>query len=412
MRNSKATKPSADSAGQLRRLSVLIAASCVDMIGFAMILPLLPFYAIQLRASEAVIGMILSSFSVAQLISAPFWGRVSDRYGRRPALLIGLGASAVAYAVFGLANAVWLLFASRIIQGAGGGTTGVAQAYVADTVEPEDRARALGWLSAATSAGVMVGPVIGSFAAYWGRQAPGLLAALLCLINVVFAWKWLPESRKLQSVGLAERRSRPVWRAAWSILRRPQGTIPRLVWIYSVGMLAFSALTAVMSLYLGAEFGFTERNIGYVFLYVGLLSLVMRSVFLGPIVDRIGETWAMRLGTIALILGLLAYPVSRNLWVLAAIVPLVPIGTALLFPAATALMSRGADKAELGVTMGIAQTYAGIARMVAPVIATFAYQQFGHAAPFYVAGGIVALVGILAFRIDVSAATPGEGSTA
>jgi len=412
MRNSKPAKLSADSPGQLRRLSVLIAASCVDMIGFAMILPLLPFYAIQLRASEAVIGMILSSFSVAQLVSAPFWGRVSDRHGRRPALLIGLGASAVAYAVFGLANAVWLLFASRMIQGAGGGTTGVAQAYVADTVKPEDRARALGWLSAATSAGVMVGPVIGSFAAYWGRQAPGLLAALLCVINVAFAWKWLPESRSLQSTGLVERRSRPIWRAAWSILRRPRGTIPRLVWIYSVGMLAFSALTAVMSLYLGAEFGFTEKNIGYVFLYVGLLSLVMRSVFLGPIVDRVGETWAMRFGTIILVLGLLAYPVARNLWVLAAIVPLVPIGTALLFPSATALMSRGADKAELGVTMGISQTYAGIARMVAPVIATFVYQQFGHGAPFYVAGGIVALVGILAFRIDAAPATPGEGSTA
>src|SRR5436309_518032 len=131
----------AESSGQLGRLSPLIAACCVDMIGFAMVLPLLPFYALELKATPVVIGMIISSFSVAQLLSSPVWGRVSDRYGRRPALLIGLSASAIAYLVFAFAGSVWLLFLSRFIQGAGGGTTGVAHAYVADTVPPADRAR-------------------------------------------------------------------------------------------------------------------------------------------------------------------------------------------------------------------------------------------------------------------------------
>ncbi len=386
-----------DSRHQLRRLSILIAASCVDMIGFAMILPLLPFYALEMKATPLVIGLIISSFSVAQLLSAPLWGRVSDRYGRRPALLIGLGASSIAYAVFGLANSISLLFASRLIQGAGGGTTGVAQAYVADSVRPEDRARALGWLSAATSAGIMVGPVIGSFAAHGGRAAPGMVAAVLCLINVLFAWKWLPESKQLAADQPPSSRSRSVWGAAWSILRRPNDAVPRLVWIYAVGMLAFSALTSILALYLGAEFGFTEKTIGYVFLYVGLLSLAMRSLFLGPIVSWVGEAWAMRFGTIALILGFLAYPAANSLWMLAAIMPFVPVGTALLFPATTALMSGASDKAELGVTMGIAQTYAGLARMAAPVFATFAYQQYGHSMPFYLAAATVSLVGILAF---------------
>jgi MFS family permease len=389
----------ASPTGQLRRLSILIAASCVDMIGFAMILPLLPFYALDLKASPTVIGMIISSFSVAQLLSAPAWGRVSDRHGRRPALLIGLAASAAAYLVFGLANAVWLLFASRIIQGAGGGTTGVAQAYVADTVPPENRARALGWLSAATSAGVMVGPVVGSFAAHWGQAAPGLVAAVLCLINVAFAWKWLPESKALDPVSPTKARKRPVWSAAAGILRRPHGMVPRLIWIYAVGMLAFSGLTSILSLYLGAQFGFTEKSIGYVFLYIGLLSLVMRSLCLGPIVDWVGETWAMRIGTLTLVFGLAAYAAVGNRWTLAAVMPFVPIGTALLFPSTTALMSRASDKAELGVIMGIAQTYAGIARMIAPLIATFTFQHFGHAVPFYAAAATVALVGVLAFQI-------------
>jgi multidrug resistance protein len=385
------------SRAQLRRLSVLIAVNFVDMIGFMIVLPLLPFYALKLNASPETIGAMIASFSIAQLVSAPLWGRVSDRYGRRPALLIGLSASAIAYVVFGFAETVWLLFASRIVQGAGGGTTGVAQAYVADTVEPKDRARALGWLSAATSAGVIVGPVIGSAAAHFGRSAPGLLAAALCLINVFFAWRWLPESRK-EPEGPPKPR-RPVWHPAWTVVRHPFEPVSRFLWIYAVGMLAFASMTSVMALFLGAKFGLDETTIGYVFLYVGVLSFVMRSVLLGPIVDRIGESWAMRIGTLLLIAGLLAYPVPSTLPLLAVVIPLVPIGTALLFPATTSLMSRHSDPGELGTTMGVAQTFAGIARVVAPLLATAAFQRLGHGWPFYIAGGYVALVGLMALRL-------------
>jgi multidrug resistance protein len=385
---------------RLRRLSVLIAVNFVDMIGFMIVLPLLPFYALKLRATPETIGHLIASFSIAQLLAAPLWGRVSDRYGRRPAVLIGLSASAVAYVVFGLASSVWLLFLSRLVQGAGGGTTGVAQAYVADTVEPADRARALGWLSAATSAGVMVGPAIGSFAAHLGQAAPGMLAAALCLINVFFAWRWLPESYQGRTTE-ATRARKPLWHPAWLALRHPGTAIGRLLWIYGVGMLAFASMTSVLALYLGAEFGITEKTIGYIFLYVGILSFLMRSLLLGPIVDRIGETWAMRIGTVLLVLGLALYPLPRDLWTLALVIPLVPIGTALLFPATTSLMSRVSDPRELGTTMGVAQTFAGLARVAAPILATVTFQRLGHGWPFYVAAGYVALVGIMAFQVDV-----------
>jgi multidrug resistance protein len=386
--------------GQFRRLAVLIAVNFVDMIGFMIVLPLLPFYALKLNATPETIGRLIASFSVAQLLAAPLWGRMSDRYGRRPALLIGLSASALAYVVFGFAASVWMLFLSRIVQGAGGGTTGVAQAYVADTVQPGDRARALGWLSAATSAGVMVGPAIGSFAARFGQAAPGIFAAALCLINVFFAWKWLPESRR-EPATHAPKGRKPVWYPAWIALRHPGTPIGRLLWIYGVGMLAFSSMTSVLALYLGAQFAIDETTIGYIFLYVGVLSFVMRSALLGPIVDRVGETWAMRAGTVLLVLGLALYPVPKHLWSLALIIPLVPIGTALLFPATTSLMSRHSEPSELGTTMGVAQTFAGLARVVAPVLATITFQRLGHGWPFYVAAGYVALVGIMAFQVDV-----------
>lgn len=386
--------------GQFRRLAVLIAVNFVDMIGFMIVLPLLPFYALKLHATPETIGRLIASFSIAQLVAAPIWGRVSDRYGRRPALLIGLSASAAAYVVFGLAHSVWLLFLSRLVQGAGGGTTGVAQAYVADTVESADRARALGWLSAATSAGVMLGPAIGSFAAHFGQAAPGMIAAALCLINVFFAWKWLPESRK-EPTAAPVRGRKSIWHPAWMALRHPGTPIARLLWIYGVGMIAFASMTSVLALYLGAEFGVDEKSIGYIFLYVGVLSFVMRSLLLGPIVDHIGETWAMRIGTLLLVLGLALYPLPRDLWTLAVVIPLVPIGTALLFPATTSLMSRYSEPGELGTTMGVAQTFAGLARVLAPILATITFQRLGHGWPFYVAGGFVAVVGIMAFQVDV-----------
>ncbi len=393
------TAPLLTKTDQFRRLAVLIATSFIDMIGFMIVLPLLPFYALRLHASDATIGWIIASFSIAQLISAPLWGWVSDRYGRRPALLIGLTASAIAYVVFGLAGTVWLLFISRIVQGAGGGTTGVAQAYVADTINPSDRARALGWLSAATGAAVIIGPGIGSFAARLGTEAPGFFAAGLCVVNILFAWIWLPESRKLEE-GAAPRPRRAPWHGVMQVLRQPAARISRLMWIYGGGMLAFSAMTSVLALYLNAEFKVTTENIGYFFIYNGALSLVFRALVLGPVVDRIGEPWAMRLGAGMLIVGLALFPEMHSLWTLVPLMGLIPVGTALLFPATTSLMSQLAHRAELGATMGVAQTFAGMARVISPIAATRAFQDLGHEWPFLLGAAVVTVVAMLTLRVQ------------
>src|SRR6266567_2208706 len=202
------------------KLFTLMITAFVDMLGLLMIIPLLPFYVKTLSGSGVdllgvhigigtIMGVIVSSFTFAQLLSAPMWGRFSDRVGRRPTLLIALGASAIAYLIFGFAHSLLLLFISRIVQGAGGGTVGVIQAYVADSTAPSDRARALGWLSATTNLGVALGPVLGSFAIAMGKRdiipghaslqmghaAPGIMAAGLCLLNIIFAWRYLSESR-------------------------------------------------------------------------------------------------------------------------------------------------------------------------------------------------------------------------
>ena len=395
---------------EFKKLSVLIGTALIDMIGFAIIFPLLPYYALDLKATPFQIGLITAAFSVAQLAASPLWGRVSDHHGRRPALLVGLAASGVAYVVFGFATSIWVLLLSRLIQGAGGGTTGVLHAYVGDAIEPARRAQALGWISAATGLGVSIGPAIGSFAFKFGPAVPGLVAGSLCLINLFFTWRWLPESRRPLAAGDPPRPRPRVAKAVLSVVTHPRQPVSRLTWIYGAGMLGFSGMTAVFALFLNDVFGVGAGQIGVYFTYVGLLSFVMRAILLGPVIQRIGEHGAIRLGTISLVVGLLLYPLVSASWVLWFVMPLIPIGTALVFPATTALMSKVSDPATLGTTMGVAQTFAGIARVVAPLLATSLFQRFGPGAPFYTAALIVAGVGVLAFRLPVGMARPAERS--
>jgi MFS family permease len=385
---------------EFKKVSVLIATALIDMIGFAIVFPLLPYYALELDATPFQIGWITAAFSIAQLASAPLWGRVSDRRGRRPALLVGLFASCIAYLVFGFATSIWVLLASRLIQGAGGGTTGVLHAYVGDSIEPSRRAQALGWISAATGLGVSIGPSIGSFAFKFGPEVPGLVAAVLCFFNMIFTWRWLPESRKPDSDSGSAHQPRPkVGSAIVSVVTHPRQPVSRLIWIYGAGMLGFSGMTAVFALYLNDKFEIGAEQIGPYFTYVGVLSFVMRAIVLGPAVRRLGEGGAIRLGTVALVIGLAAYPLIPNLIVLWLVMPLIPIGTALTFPATTALMSKVSDRGSLGTTMGVAQAFAGVARVAAPLGATFAFQRFGVGTPFWLAALIVAGVGVLAFRL-------------
>jgi MFS family permease len=171
------------------------------------------------------------------------------------------------------------------------------------------------------------------------------------------------------------------------------------VWIYGAGMLAFSLFTSVLALWLHEHFAVTEAGIGYFFVYTGLLSLVMRSLLLGPVVDRLGEGGAIRLGTLVLATGLVLIPAAPSIPVLVLIMAAIPIGTALLFPATTSLLSRAAPVGELGTTMGVAQTFAGMARVVAPIGGTVAFQRLGIHAPFLLSGLTMGAVGYVAWRI-------------
>jgi multidrug resistance protein len=385
----------------LGRLTALIITAFVDMVGLLMILPLMPFYARTLGASALMVALLMSSFTAAQLLSAPLWGRVSDRYGRRPALLIGLGAAAIAYVVFAYATTLWLLLLSRVVQGAGGGTTGVVQAYVADAVEPEERAKALGWISAATNVGVALGPPVGSFALkLLDVHGPGLIAATLCLLNIAFAWHFLSESRDMVAAKHEPRMRGASFNAVKHVFTHSKEAAPRLIWVYAIAMGAFQGMTAILALFLADKFGVTADKIWVIFTFMGTISVITRAGFLGRAVDRWGEVRLSHIGLIMLAAGLAAFPFMPTYVTLYFAVTLIPLGTAFTFPCVTSMLSRVISKNERGLYMGVQQTFGGLARVIVPIFAGFTYDHFGHSIPFLVSAALVLIGFFVGMGID------------
>lgn len=347
-----------------------------------------------------VVGVLVSSYSVAQLVSAPFWGRVSDRHGRRPALLVGLAFSIVAYLIFSYATSLWLLLLSRVVQGAGGGTVGVIQAYVADASEPEHRARSLGWISAATNLGVAIGPVLGSITYAWGREAPGLVAAALCVLNIVFAARFLRESHDVKAARAEGARERRSAEALWGVVKHSREPASRLIWIYAIAMGSFQAMTAILALFLAYRFAVTEQTIGYFFMYIGTISVLTRAGVLGPLVDRVGEARLSRLGIVLLAAGLATIPLTHAYLPLALAVALVPLGTAFTFPCLTSMLSRIIERHERGLYLGVQQTFGGLARVAGPLWAGWAYDHLGVGVPFWTGAVLVAGTLLLGARME------------
>jgi MFS family permease len=275
------------------------------------------------------------------------------------------------------------------VQGAGGGTVGVIQAYVADSTEPDNRAKALGWLSAATNLGVALGPPLGSLALIFGHSGPGVFAAVLCLINMGFAWRYLRESRDMEDARVAVRKRGASREAIARVVTHATEPGPRLIWIYAIAMGAFSAVTAILPLFLADQFGIGEKKIWIFFTYIGAISVITRAGFLGRMVEKFGEARLSRIGLVMLALGLASYPFVHSYVLLALTIALVPLGTAFTFPCVTSLLSRVIPSSERGLYMGVQQTYGGLSRVVVPLWAGFSYDHFGRGIPFLTSAALV-----------------------
>ena len=372
-------------------LLVLFVTAFVDMIGLTMVIPLLPFYATDFGAGATMVGVLISAFSIAQLAVAPSWGRFSDRYGRRPAILAGLLLTAVAYVLFAFAGSIVALLVSRLIQGTGGGTIGVVQAYVADVSKPKERTKSLGWLSVVTSMGAVAGPAFGSaLISLGGRRAPGLAAAALSVLVSIFAWRFLRESTELRHTTSHPAASAQTSRGAiLRVLTRWREPAPRLIWIYTIAIGAFYGTIQTVPLLLSSRFGVTEANIGYFVMYLGGMGVLVRSLLLGRMVDRMGEARLSRLGIVILALGLASTGLATGYPMLAAGFTLMPIGTAFIFPCVTGLLSTVVSSNERGHYMGVQHTFGGASRVAFPILAGVLMDHGGVGVPFWLSAILV-----------------------
>jgi DHA1 family tetracycline resistance protein-like MFS transporter len=378
-------------------IAILFTAVLVDMLGFGIVIPVLPFYALEMDATPLQVTLLIASFSAMQMAATPVWGRVSDRHGRRPLIIAGLFASAVSYLIFGMANSLALLLLSRIAAGAAGGTISVAHAYVADTTTAQDRAHGMGLIGAAAGLGVMLGPVVGGFFSEISLSAPGYVAAALCALNGIAAIFLLPESRTKE-----QRAPRPDAQAAsianWvrTMTRPPLATING---VYFLGISSFTAMTALLALYFEREFAIGPREMGFMFAISGGVTVVVRGVVLGRLVRRFGEIATVRAGAVVLGLALLAVPLLPSFpWALA-VAPLYAFGAGTLFPALATLTSFASDAHSQGAILGGSQFVGGLGRVLGPLWAGLLFQAITTTTPFHVAAALTALAVLLSFRI-------------
>ncbi len=396
------------------RLGVLMLAAFVETLGNFLILALLPYYGLRYGASPSMVGALVAAFALAQMLTAPLWGRLSDRVGRRPVMVAGLALAAVSYLVFAFADSLWLLMVTRLVQGIGGGTVSVVFAYVSDAVAPEERAEGIGWLTAATSLAAMCGPAIGSFASRYSPQAPGLVVAAIAALTALALWLLLPRTARemgttadgiddLSGSPEATRGREGLARSLASVLSQPLRPANSLIWIYSLSMVAFTALTAVIALYLDERFGIGEQDIWIFFVYLGGASVIVRLFALGPLVRRFGEPSLLRAGVLLLAVALVLVSLPRGLVLLSLIFLLVPIGTSLLFPCTTALVTRHTDEETVGQAMGVQQFFGGFSRIVGPLWAGILYERVSIGSPFWVTGLLLLFAGGVALLLPLAA---------
>ncbi|HEX3499868.1 MAG TPA: MFS transporter [Stellaceae bacterium] len=380
-------------------MPILFAIVVTDLIGFGIVIPLLPFYGEHFGASPLVVTLLMATYSLFQLFGAPFWGRLSDRHGRRPILLVSLAGSVAGYLWLGAADALWMLFAARALQGACAGNIAAAQAYVADVTTPENRAKGMGMIGAAFGIGFIIGPALGGALAGSDPAAPDVaagaflgagLSALAFLGTLLFLKESLPESlRGTRRDGRLVAMSR--------VLRRP--ALRFLLILFFAIVFAFAGMEATFALWAMRQFGWGAAQVGYLMTYVGICSALMQGVLIGRLAKRFGEERLLVAGIAAITLGLAAIPLSSGLALLIVASGLLAIGMGMTQPAINSLISRRAAASEQGEVMGVAQSFGSLARIVGPAFAGLLFSGFGRNAPYYAGAALMTLIFVVALRL-------------
>ena len=364
-----------------RRLLILFLTIFIDLMGFGVFIPVIPIYARDLHASDALVGDLGAVFSLAMFICTPVWGSLSDRYGRKPVIMAAIGLSAASYVLFAHATTLFLLVLSRVLTGIGSGNITAAQAYITDITPPQGRAKAMGIIGAAFGLGFIFGPPMGSFIfAQFGVEWVGYLAAALCLLNLMAVQAFLPESLT-EKDGSRKVRVKPLtgaYRALKDLRFRD------LYVVSFIFITAFSMMQMTIALLWIDNYGLNEKQIGLMFAAVGVASAIVQGGMIGWLQRTFGERKLMVYGSLCMAVGLGMIPfIPLSLFVPLSIVSilLLSLGNGCLNPTILSLLSRNAAQREQGEVLGTNQSFGSLARIAGPAMGGRLY-GLGHALPY------------------------------
>ena len=345
-------------------LFVLYLTVFIDLMGFGIVIPILPLYAQDFQATPLAIGWLTGIYSGMQIIFTPILGRLSDRFGRRPVLLISIIGTAVGFALMGIAQSLTLLFVARILAGITGGNISIPQAYIADVTAPEKRSHAMGMIGAAFGLGFTFGPLIGGVMSQISYGAPFFFAAALSVVNAVLIYVLLPESLS------REHRARPHEEASTAeVFRHGRGAMFVLVVATYFFLIAgFAIMTTLFALFTARRFGYDAHANGYLFGFVGLVSVIVQGGLIGRLVKRFGEVALTRAGMILTTISLALLPLSNNLTVLLLVCAGLSAGSGIASPPLSGLASQMIERTWQGRALGVMQSAGSTGRLIGPLI--------------------------------------------
>lgn len=381
---------------------ILFLIVFIDLVGFGIIIPLLPFFGEHFAASPAMIGLLMASYSLTQFIAAPFWGRVSDRIGRRPVLLITLAGAAASYVLLGFSNSLWMLFLARGLGGFMAGNISAAFAYVADITTPENRTKGMGVIGAAFGLGFIAGPAIGGILAgpdplNADYQTPSLAAAALSCVALTMAFFMLKESLseeiRIRIAAMPAKNRRQQFRDA---LATPG--VGLLIGLSFLATFVFAGMETTFAMWSERRMGWGPQQNGYLFAFVGIIAAMIQGGLVGKLAKHFGERNLVIQGAAALALGMLLIPFTSSLATLLGAMVIVAYGFSVITPSLNSLISLQVGAGQQGGVMGVGRSATTMARVIGPAWAGLMFSLLGMDWPYFGGAVVMTLVVILGLR--------------
>lgn len=368
----------------------------IDLLGFSLILPLLPYYAKSFQVTEFVTGILIASYALAQLIGSPILGRLSDKYGRKPILLVSVFGTFLGFVLLGFANTIIILFFARVLDGLTGGNISVAQAYISDITDESNRSKGLGMIGAAFGLGFIIGPVTGGFLSQWGYNIPAFFAAGISLFNLCLIYFWLPESLPLEKRMITENKKPAVTLSAlFQALRRPfTGSLLSTRFFFGV---AFAIFQTLFSLYALQRFQIDAIHVGYILTYVGVLSVITQGFLVGKITKFFRDDILILACVIVMALSLLGWGLVSSIPMLLVVMAPMALAGGTLNTLLSSTLTKAVDKHEIGGILGLSTAVESSTRVIAPILGGWLLQNYGASSPGFFSAVLMALVSIFVF---------------